>query len=297
MTAISGTVMADAAKHHRTFNTLIRASHTNYIDLETFLPWEAGVDKSKPPKKMDQLWIHATPYEEQLTPEQRLEVAWLETARDLSMFIHLEHFLPYLYGGYLNQYKDELDKKVYEYLMLFAREELTHILAFRRFMQLADLPLFAPPTTWSPFTNALTTLRPEVGVLSTLIIEWMAELAAMHGTQSSEVDPLTRQLFSAHHNEEIRHITFAKAIGSGFFQNATAAEAQEVRQFLGTVIKGLVAAFTYNPEISAFTSFEFPVRPDDQTAIDRVRSSEANRQLNETRFRKLFDWCRKYGIM
>jgi hypothetical protein len=296
MTALSGTVMADAAEHHRTFNTLIRASHRSYIDLETFLPWEIGVDKTKPPKRMDQLWIHGS-YDDQLTPDQRLEVAWLETARDVSMFIHLEHFLPYLYGGYLNQYKDQLDKKIYEYLMLFAREELTHILAFRRYMQLGNLPLFAPPTTWSPFTHALTGLRPEVGVLSTLIIEWMAELAAMHGTQSTEVDPLTRQLFRAHHTEEIRHITFAKAIGGAFFRNTPLAEAQEVRQFLTTVIKGLLLAFTYNPEISAFTSFEFPVGIDDQTAIDAVRNSEANRLLNETRFRELFDWCRNYSIL
>jgi hypothetical protein len=289
--------MSDAAEHHRTFNTLIRASHRSYIDLETFLPWDIGVDRSKPPKKMDQVWIHGTPWAEQLTEEQRLEVAWLETARDVSMFIHLEHFLPFLYGGYLNQYKDQLDRKIYEYLMLFAREELTHIMAFRRYMQLGNLPLFDPPSSWSPFTSSLPSRRPEFGVLSTLIIEWMAELAAMHGTQSAEVDPLTRQLFRAHHTEEIRHITFAKAIGNSFFQNAPPAEAQEVRQFLATVLGGLLAAFTYNPSIHDFTSFAFPVRPDDAAAIDRVRSSESNRRLNETRFGELFDWCRSHSII
>jgi hypothetical protein len=213
------------------------------------------------------------------------------------MFIHLEHFLPFLYGGYLNDYKDDLDPKVYEYLMLFAREELTHILAFRRYMALAGLPLFGPPATWSPFTKALPSMRPEAGILATLIIEWMAELAAMHGTQAAEIEPLTRRLFRAHHTEEIRHITFAKAIGAGFFESAGEAELAQVRGFLRGVISGLLAAFTYNPEIASHTSFAFPVASADEAAIAAVRGSDANRRLNETRFAELFDWCRKFGVM
>jgi hypothetical protein len=296
MPSIDGTIVASADKYHRMFDTLIRASHRNYIDLETFLPWTETVVKRRPPKKLDQLWIYGTPYWDQLSDEQRLEVAWLETARDVSMFIHLEHFLPLLYGGYVNEHKDALDPRVYEYLMLFAREELTHIMAFRRYMKLAQLPVFGPPVSWSPFTKSLTGMRPEFGILSTLMIEWMAELAAMHGTQSDEIEPLTRKLFRTHHGEEVRHIAFAKAIGAGFIEQASAAERSEMRQFLRGLLDRLLPVFTYNPEIASHTSFTFPVSAHDIDAIAAVRNSEYNRALNELRFAELTNWCADHGI-
>jgi hypothetical protein len=299
MTIITGTVMAGANKYHRMFDTLIRASHRNYIDLEGFLPWADGVDKSVPPKKLDQLWICGTPYWDQLTEDQRLEVAWLETARDASMFIHLEHVIPTTYTGYAAQYRQALDPKVYEYLMLFAREEVTHILAFHRFLQVAGLPWYDPPGqgSYADFAARLPSLRPEVGIMFIMLIEWTAELAVMHATNSDTVEPLTRQLFRAHHTEEVRHLAFGKAIGDAFFESSAADEADEVRSYLRRLVQVLHQVFSYNPQIARYTSFHFPIQPDDDDAIRTVQNSEHNVVLNRQRFQELYEWCESHRIL
>lgn len=296
MTGIAGSVMAEPGAYEKLFTTLTRASHKDYIDLKSFLPWGEGVDRRLPPKAMDQLWIYGTPYFDALTDEQRLEVAWLETARDASMFIHLEHVIPPVYTGYVHDYREDLDRTVYEYLMIFSREELTHIMAFQRFLKSAGLPWYKRPGSYADLSASLPKMRPELGILFTLMIEWTAELAVMHATQFDGVDKLTRSLFHAHHREEARHIAFGKAVGQGFFERAPAEEAAAVRAHLGSLLSGLIPVFNFNPEIAAYTSFRFPIQPTDEAAIRAVQHSRHNHDLNAVRFKELFTWCEGLGI-
>ena len=83
--------------------SLTQHSHESHISLNTSLRWSLGVNRSMWPKRRDACWIYGTPAWEALTPEQRLELAWAETARDVSMFIWLEQALPPLYMGYINK--------------------------------------------------------------------------------------------------------------------------------------------------------------------------------------------------
>src|SRR5438309_8093023 len=92
---------------------------------------------------------------------------WREVARDISMFIWLEQRLPPLYVGYINKHRDDIPPHIYEYLMIFSA----------------------------------------VGILYTVLIEWLAELGAMHLARDETIDPLTRQLFIVHHRDEVRHIS------------------------------------------------------------------------------------------
>jgi hypothetical protein len=297
MSVVSQSIVAKADEFHRIFKSLIGASHRSYIDLETLIPWKTGVDKKETPKIAEDSWLYGTRYWTALSEEQRLETLWLETARDVSMFIHFEHFLPQLYGGYCNELRADLDPLVYEYLMLFSREELTHIMAFQRYRSIATLPFYAAPGNWNPFTRSLLTMRPEVGILFTLIVEWVAELGAMHATQSPEIEPLTRLLFREHHIEELRHLAFGKAISDGFFKRSSRNEAEDARQLMKRFLSSLIPAYTYNPEISSFSSFVFPIQANDEDAINEVRNSERNRMLNEDRFKDLFDWCKSQDIL
>jgi P-aminobenzoate N-oxygenase AurF len=296
MTIMSGSILADAGDCSRVIKTLINASHRSYIDLNSYLPWQDGINKKMVPKPANQSWLYGTPYYDELTEEQRLETLWLENARDVSMFIHFEHFLPPLYAGYCNSYGRDLDPLVYEYLLLFSREELTHIMSFQRYREVAELPLFAPPGGWNPFTKSLSTMRPEIGICLTLLVEWLAELGAMHAVRSTEVEPLTRKLFREHHVEETRHLAFGKSIAEVFLQRCSAEEADQVKQLLRGFMRGYLPAYTYNPEIARFTSFRFPVQPDDEQAISTVRNSTHNQQLNNERFKELIAWCTAQGV-
>ncbi|HEY1750190.1 MAG TPA: diiron oxygenase [Caulobacteraceae bacterium] len=295
----AGATLIDAGPQRPMFRKLINASHKTYIDLETLVPWSTGVDRRKPPKALDQLWIAGTPYADALDEAQRLEVAWLEVARDASMFIHLEHVIPEMYCAYVSRGRGAFDPLVYEYLMLFAREELTHIMAFHRYLKVAGLPWYAPPGagSYAEFAAKLPQLRPEIGIIFIMLIEWTAELAVMHATQSREIEPITRKLFRAHHSEEVRHLKFGIAIGDGYFESAPPEEADEVRRNMGRLVQGLHAVFSFNPQIADYTSFEFPVRPDDAEAIRSVQQSEHNRALNAVRFKELYDWCRSHRIL
>jgi hypothetical protein len=295
---IDGSAMVDPGKKAvNLFNRLITSSHRKYIDLNSFLPWDNGVDKSKPSKKLDQIWLYGTPWADQLSEEQLLETAWLETARDASMFIHLEHIIPDVYAGYVADYREKLDPSVYEYLMIFSREELTHIMAFQRYLKIAGLPWYPRPGSYAALAAQLPKMRPEVGILFTLLIEWTAELAVMYCTQSPEVDPLTQQLFREHHIEETRHIVFGKRIGEVYFERAPKEEATEVRTHLRNLLNGLHKVFSYNSDIARYTSFHFPIQPQDSAAIEAVQTSEHNRALNEVRFKEILDWCRQLKII
>jgi hypothetical protein len=243
---------------------------------------------------MEHCWIYGTPQFDALTDAQRHEVLWLENARDVSMFILLEQTLPPLYMGYLNAHPGALAPDVHEYLMIFSKEEIVHTLMFRRYMKMAQLPLYGPPDgLHEMLTVQLPKMHPVAGIIATLLLEWVAELSAMYVSQDDVVDPLTRRMFHEHHLEEARHIAFGRWVGESFFEHAPATSAAQMRQMMRGLMDRLVPQFTYNPEIARHTSFAFPIACDDQAAIDAVRNSEASRLLNEKRFAPLFAWLRK----
>lgn len=276
---------------------LIRASHRSPMSLEEVLPWTDGIDKSKLPKREDGCWIYGTEPWKTLNADQQRELLWKELARDISMFIWLEQSLPPLYVGYINKYPFGLHPEVYEYLMIFSKEEITHTLMFRRYMKMAGLPLFSPPKGfYAQFTHQLPTLHPAVGILSTLMIEWAAELNVMYLTQRDEVDPLTRAMFHAHHMEEARHIAFGKRVIESFFASAPDEVLASIRAQFAQTYRSYKNEITFNCDIASHTSFPFPIDVSDADAVAQVRNSENNLRLNAERFGEIDRWFEKLGI-
>lgn len=276
---------------------LSEASHLDTMDHATVLPWNEPIDKGIAPKNLDHLWITGTPFAEALTKANRLELAWLETARDISMFIWLEQTLPPLYMGYITRDHARIAPELQEYLMVFSKEEIVHTLTFKRFMAKAGLPLFQPPQgLYTLLTDTLPAMAPPVGVLFTLLLEWVAEMGAMHTTQGMDVEPMTRTLFRAHHHDEARHIAFGRWIAESYFETASAEEVEQVRAMARQIFPRLVDMYTYNPEIALHTSFDFPVQPDNPEAIEAVWRSEHNVRVNAERFSALYAWMDKLGL-
>lgn len=276
---------------------LSKVSHHRTMDHATVLPWDQLIDRNQYPKNPEHLWINGTRYCEGLTEEQKLELAWLETSRDISMFIWLEQTLPPLYMGYITKFHDRIAPELQEYLMVFSKEEIVHTLTFKRFMKQAGLPQWNPPLgLYELLTETLPRMEPAVGVLFTLLLEWVAELGAMHTSQGEDIEPMTRTMFHAHHHDEARHIAFGRWISESFFETATPQAAAEVRMMSKKIIPALIDMFTYNPEIANHTSFEFPIRADDFAKIEEVWRSEHNGRINTERFSKLYAWVDKLGL-
>lgn len=276
---------------------LVQASHRSFMDVDGVLPWSEGIDLGCSPKMPSTSWIYGTAYWDALSESQRQELLWKETARDVSMFIWLEQTLPPLYVGYVNTYPHGLSPEIYEYLMIFSKEEIVHTLMFRRYMALARLPLFSPPT--GPYTallSKLPVLHPAIGILWTLTLEWAAELVAMSGTQGHGVEALTQKMFHEHHVEEVRHITFGRRIIENFFNTASHAEQAAVREQFKPVLENLIDLLTFNPEIASHLSFPFPANVNDPEVVRSIRASENNRALNEVRFKPQRDWFVELGL-
>jgi len=270
---------------------LSEASHLQTMDHATVLPWNEPIDKHLAPKNLDHLWIAGTPFASALGERERLELAWLETARDISMFIWLEQAIPPLYMGYITRDHARIAPDLQEYLMIFSKEEIVHTLTFKRFMAKAGLPLFQPPQgLYVLLTETLPTLPAPVGVLFTLLIEWVAEIGAMHTSQGADIEPMTRTLFRAHHHDEARHIAFGRWIAESYFDTASAQDAGQVRAMCRQIFPRLIDMYTYNPEIALHTSFAFPIRADDAEASEAVWRSEHNARLNAERFSALYAW-------
>ena len=277
---------------------LIASSHERPMDFKSVLPWSQGVDRSMRPKPAEQCWIAGTPYYDQLTEEQRHELLWQETARDVSMFITLEQTLPPLYMGYINKHGDQMSSDAHEYMMLFSKEEIVHTLMFQRYMKLAGLKLFKPADgVFEMLTVQLHQMPPEFGIAFTLVLEWVAELGAMYSSQHDFVEPMTRKMFYEHHVDEARHIAFGRWVIESYLETAPPQAAEQLRAMIRSLMARLVPQFTYNPEIAEHVSFDFPIQPADAGRIAEVRDSPANAALNARRFAPLYSWLGKMGAM
>lgn len=276
---------------------LIDISHADPIDFLHSLDWEMGVDRTKPPKLPEYCWLFGTPFYDELTAEQRHELLWLETARDITMFLTLERQLPGLYTGYVNQYEDDIAPEIYDYLMIFSREEITHTLMFKRYQKMAGLPQFNADPMVAFAQEKLPTMAPVVGVLLTLLLEWTAELGAIFATQHKEVDPLTRELFRRHHIDEARHIAFARWIVESQFEVMAESDVAAIRILAREQYLRLVRGYTFHPDIAQFTSFEYPVKADDIASIKAVRFSDHNIAINLKRFAPMKNWLKKVGVL
>jgi hypothetical protein len=277
---------------------IISKSHEKPMDFSTVLSWDKGVDKSLLPKKPEHSWIYGTSHYDALTVEQVHESLWLENARDVSMFITLEQAIPPLYMGYINAFPGQLSSEIYEYLMIFSKEEIVHTLVFTRYMKLAGLPLFSPPDGLHELlTIKAPKMHPVAGIMITLIIEWVAELSAMYVSQTEDVDPLTREMYYQHHIDESRHIAFGRWVSESYLEKASEPDAIQIRILIQELMARMIPQFTYNPEIANYMSFKYPISIDDKYQIELLRNSSANLAINEKRFAPLYSWLRKLEIM
>jgi len=283
--------------HEKIFKRIIDVSYSDYIDVEKSLNWEMGVDRTKMPKAESHMWLYGTKYFDMLTPEQKLEMAWMEVARDVSLFIHFEQLIPDIFSSYINKYKHQLNRQIYEYMMIFEREELTHILMFHRFLEAAKLPWFGMPQGFDELAKKLPDMAPEEGLIYSLFIEWTSENAVLASVRDADCDPLTDQLWRVHHSEEARHIAFGKKIGESFFEDGDPERVKTCQVQFGALVKQMHYVYNFNPEIAEQLSFDLPFDVNDNSIIHEIRTSDHNVALNEERFGSIYSWSKAQGIL
>lgn len=276
---------------------LISTSHNRPMNFADALDWKAGVDRSQLPKVPEHSWLYGTALYEQLSEAQRLECLWMEIARDVSMFISLEQTIPVLYMGYVNQYQGRLSKDIYEYLMIFSKEEIVHTMVFKRYLKEAGLPIYACEGSAQILLGELPKLHPAQGIMYTLIIEWMAELGAMESTQASNLEPMTRALFKNHHIDEARHISFGKWISEQYIAQCDEAQLQQIKSMVSGLVERMVPAYTFAPDIADYVSFEYPVDKNNPESFTQIYQSESNVALNKKRFKQVFNWLQGLDLL
>lgn len=278
--------------------SLIAKSNDQYIDPETSFDWAGGIDKTRYPKRKDACWLYGTAHWDRLTEAQKLEMAWKEIAREASNFIWLEETIPLNFMTAVNKCGTAIPANVREYMMIFSREELSHVIMFRRYLKLAGLELFAPSEGLHDFcVNQLPSMPPIMGCLVTLVVEHVAENGAVYLVDNDEVDPLTKDIFMKHHFEEARHLAFGKWTLQAWMESANGEERAKLRGFVENLLGKLILKYSYNAEIVRHLSFDLGIRQDDAAAIDQVRRSAVNEKHNDEHFRPLFAWLKKVGLI
>lgn len=284
---------SDSSDITKSVKQLIAKSLRSPLDYHDSVPWDLGCDKTKPAKRFDQVWLYNSHVWSTLTEEQKIELTWLEVARDVSMFINLETLIPQLFMTYVNTHGARMSPEIHEYMMVFSREELLHIMMFNRYLNLAGLEKHAKNHYFYKLVDSLLTTTPEVGIVFTLLIEWLAENKVMQSTQSDEVDPVTRAMSRAHHIDEIRHLHFGKTIGETWFARTPPEATAEIRAKLREMVMNIVHAV---PAIQPYTSFALPCDLADPALIAEVRSADNYKRVVEGRYAEIFAWCRLIGV-
>ena len=273
---------------------LITKSHEDHMDLNSVIDWQLGVNKALPPKRLDCSNIYGTRYWDALRDEQRLEVLWHENAQAASQFIWVEEALNPLFIRLLHQNHGQFPEAIREYLMIFCKEEIVHTQMFRRYLKVADLPLYGAPDI-QYFFEELAKMHPAVGVLCVYLSEAVAEEAVMRQLGPG-IDPLSQQLFQAHHHEEARHLAFGRSICEAFFEAAS----PETKAKIGGLVRGMMSSmvpeYTYGPEISKHLSFDIGIDPNDEEEIRRVRTSPNNLRQSHEAWGHVLSWIKRMGL-
>lgn len=253
------------------------------------------VDRTVPPKREDHCWIYGTPQWEALTPEQRIELLWLEHAHTISTLIWFKEDLTPLYTRFLAKYGERISPEVREYMTAFCEEEAVHTRMFRRYLDAAGLPLYARPDLLG-LIPMIEKVHPIAGIFCTYLVQGTIEEAAVL-QDAEDLDPQTRRVMRRHHLAEARHLAFGKWLCESMLEEASHATKMRVghltRGYMGAAIRRL----TYHPEISQYLSFDLGVDPNDIETLERIRRSENNTRLNQERYGPMLDWVRRLGIV
>lgn len=289
-------VLSLSAGRTRQLSALIDKSHAVHMEVNTVADWSLGANRRIRPKREDHSWIYGTPYWDALNEEQRLEMLWLENAHLASGFIWLEEGLPPLFIRILHEHWERMPPEIYDYMMVFSKEEIVHTQMFRRYLKEAGLPLFRAPEALGIMhggDDTLVKMHPVAGVLCTYLIELAAEQTAMCQEEAG-IDPLSHQIFYEHHKEEARHLAFGKWICESALEKFT----PEAKANLGYMIRALMSTmiprFTYNEEIAQYLSFDVGIC--DSEELYQVHTSPNNRRLSLERHGAMLDWIKKLGL-
>jgi len=283
------------AERTKQLENLIAISHDNHMELNSVLDWGRGVDRTLPPKRADHSAIYGTPYWEALSESQRLEVLWQAVAQAASQFIWLEESLAPTFIRMLHKNHGRIPEPIREYMMVFCKEEIVHTQMFRRYLKLANLPLYSGVEIQSLIED-LAHMHPIAGVLCVYLGEAVAEEAVIR-QEGPGIDPLTRQLFWEHHKEEARHLAFGRWICEAYFETASPSTRQKVSLLVRSFMSSLVPEFTYSAEVSKYLSFDIGIDPNDAEEIQRVRMLPHNRRLAQERWGGLLAWIKRLGLV
>lgn len=287
-------LLSVSGERAKQLDALITLSHASHMELNTVLDWSRGVDRSLLPKRPDHSAIYGTPYWDRLTEAQRLEVLWQAVAQAASQFIWLEEALAPLFIRLLHRNEGRIPDPIREYMMIFCREEIVHTQMFRRYLKLANLPVYGG-TEIQELIEDLALFPPIAGVLCVYLGEAVAEEAVIR-QHAPGMDPLTKQLFMEHHKEEARHLAFGRWICESYCDQAPPQAKQKLSLLVRSFMSSLVPEFTYSAEVSKYLDFDIGIAPNDAEEIKRVRLLPHNRRLSQERWGSLLTWIKRLGL-
>ncbi|HEX6160727.1 MAG TPA: hypothetical protein VF111_11215, partial [Thermoanaerobaculia bacterium] len=211
--------------------SLLESMQRESIDLESLAGWSRGIDRNALPKSEEQAWLYGTPEWDALSFEAKREQLWIESAQIASDFIWLKEGLSQLFERMNARFGARVPEEIREAMDAFREKQLVYAEMFRRWLALAGLPL-TPRPEFMDFVATIERNHPIGGLLCTYAMERSLSVAAlrMNGT-----DVLTAEVFAANHEQEVRHLAFARSLCENAIRTATM---NETKVRIGYLLRG-----------------------------------------------------------
>lgn len=103
-----------------------------------------------------------------------------------------------------------------------------HALVPKRFMKLTVLPTFNSFPAFGHISALFPKMPPCFGIMGNLLLDWIIDVDAMHSTQSTGVDALTREVIKLHHVDKVRYLDFSRRLVDNYFTDSTRHQKQRV---------------------------------------------------------------------
>lgn len=208
------------AEENEKIEGLIRTSHENPIDPDTFIPWEIKADDSFEYMPSQLFSLHDDKLFDTLTPKQKIELAKAEVGQVMYSYAWSEGIACLFFYRYLVTLDNSISAE-YRYLLIEIFEETCHQQMFTKGIQSLNL-ITVPPRKIHRFVGdfAARFMSPDILFMSVLAIEMVTDMYGRAIMNFPNMYPVLAKISELHKIEEDRHMYFGELLLKKHTENA-----------------------------------------------------------------------------
>jgi para-aminobenzoate N-oxygenase AurF len=228
---------------------LLESSVRNSYDPQLDIDWDAPVEGELGYLPAERVSLYGTELWEQLSPEQRIELAKHEVGSTASVGLWTEIVLMQL----LARYAENLDPRSAhaQYALTEIGDETRHSIMFGKALSRFGLPAYGPPRLVRRLSPLFKNVVGGAAMFaSVLVVEEMTDRLQRSTMDDEGIQPLIRMVNRIHVIEEARHVRYAREELVRELQNVNR-PMLELHRTVTAVVAFSIADILINPAVYA----------------------------------------------